>query len=447
MHRPPTRSATRVACAAAVLGAGALALPTAALAGGVVITGPSATASTGLMWTGFAADGALAAGPASALGSALGSSTNHVVVTPTGTTVIVADGNTIRAFPRDPDTGTVSGQIDAETTTQVYVAGLALTPAGDRLYVVSTDNGFSNAIDAFTVSAGGGLTPVTPSVTTSDIIGMPLVSPDGLSLYVMPLGTPRVIHQYDIGPSGALTPKATPTVNTGSNDLTVPVLTGGGTKLVAITSTGTGPEPVTYSINPATGALTAPNSFPAGMGTGTMIMRVSPRGTFALLSGSGTVRTLAIGADGTPGAMSARVTLVPSVAGGSTYTTTGFDLSPDGRWAYMAAFSRNVMDFPTGTQPPPISIPVDPDGNVSTRVVSDLRQDIRYAKLIVAPVRPSVAALTVSAGLPGAATTLDASASTSPDAPITSYRWNFGDGSAPVTNASPTVTHNYVIKD
>ena len=54
-----------------------------------------------------------------------------------------------------------------------------------------------------------------------------------------------------------------------------------------------------------------------------------------------------------------------------------------------------------------------------------------------------MAKLSVTPGFAGQPTTLDASASTVRFGTITSYAWDFGDGSPPVTTSTPTTTHAY----
>ncbi len=61
--------------------------------------------------------------------------------------------------------------------------------------------------------------------------------------------------------------------------------------------------------------------------------------------------------------------------------------------------------------------------------------------LTLAP-EPNVA-FTVQPGAANALTSFDASGSTNAGGTVTGYTWNFGDGSAPVTTTTPTVSHTY----
>ena len=65
---------------------------------------------------------------------------------------------------------------------------------------------------------------------------------------------------------------------------------------------------------------------------------------------------------------------------------------------------------------------------------------------VVAPILPDqgpVASLATTAAPTGQPTTLDASASTVACGVISSYRWDFGDGSAPLTTSDAVTTHAY----
>jgi PKD repeat protein len=63
-------------------------------------------------------------------------------------------------------------------------------------------------------------------------------------------------------------------------------------------------------------------------------------------------------------------------------------------------------------------------------------------QLAISPDQAPVASLTTTAGAAGSATSFNASASTVAYGAITSYAWNFGDGST-ATTSSPTTTHVY----
>ncbi|MGH2928279.1 MAG: choice-of-anchor D domain-containing protein, partial [Solirubrobacteraceae bacterium] len=61
----------------------------------------------------------------------------------------------------------------------------------------------------------------------------------------------------------------------------------------------------------------------------------------------------------------------------------------------------------------------------------------------ITPDQAPVADFTVAGAPPGQATSFDASTSTVAYGTIASYRWDFGDGSPPVTTTTPTTTHVY----
>ena len=63
--------------------------------------------------------------------------------------------------------------------------------------------------------------------------------------------------------------------------------------------------------------------------------------------------------------------------------------------------------------------------------------------LAITPDQAPVANFAVTSASPGQPTTFDASSSTVRFGTIASYRWDFGDASAPVTTATPTTSHVY----
>jgi len=66
------------------------------------------------------------------------------------------------------------------------------------------------------------------------------------------------------------------------------------------------------------------------------------------------------------------------------------------------------------------------------------------AEPAITPDQAPVASFTVSSPAAGTASSFDASASTVAYGTITSYAWNFGDGSSAVTT-TPTATHTYAV--
>jgi YVTN family beta-propeller protein len=106
----------------------------------------------------------------------------------------------------------------------------------------------------------------------------------------------------------------------------------------------------------------------------------------------------------------------------------GVAVTPDGATAYVTNFSSNNVTpiaVATNTPGPPIPVGIGPAG------------------VAITPDQAPVAALSVSPGPAGTATTFDASASTVAHGTIASYEWDFGDATPPVTTTTPVTTHVY----
>jgi PKD repeat protein len=101
-------------------------------------------------------------------------------------------------------------------------------------------------------------------------------------------------------------------------------------------------------------------------------------------------------------------------------------ITPDGSYAYVSNCNGGKIS------PIPIATNVPGTGYSAGPVYG----------LVVVPDQSPVAALAPAAGLPGAAVTLDASASSDATGAIASYYWTFGDGNF-ATTTTPTTTHAY----
>ena len=93
-------------------------------------------------------------------------------------------------------------------------------------------------------------------------------------------------------------------------------------------------------------------------------------------------------------------------------------------------------------------VPVEPDSRVTVPVTDD-RGQTGNASLSVTPTFPATASFTVSpssASVAGTTLSFNASATTvGSGTTIASYAWNFGDGTAAVTLATPTTTHVFAV--
>ena len=106
-------------------------------------------------------------------------------------------------------------------------------------------------------------------------------------------------------------------------------------------------------------------------------------------------------------------------------------MTPDGSSVYVAnsgADTVSVID--TATDAVTATVTVGPVGSSPDAVA-------------ITPDQAPRAAVTAGASAPGTPTTFDASSSTVSFGSIASYEWDFGDGSAPTTTATPTTSHVY----
>jgi hypothetical protein len=119
-----------------------------------------------------------------------------------------------------------------------------------------------------------------------------------------------------------------------------------------------------------------------------------------------------------------------------TRLSHGMAYTPDGARLVTTAWSDRVLAATSTTGTFDV---IDTGTNAATGHV-----DVGNAGgVAVTPDQAPVAKLAVSAGAPGAATTLNASASTVRFGTIASYRWDFGDGSTAVTSTTAKVSHTY----
>ncbi len=370
-----------------------------------------------------------------------GSNTAASPVAGTGTlgpVVIAPDGQTAYAVTSDTGHGeygvipfalTASGPA-AETPISVPKSdypeanpindgfdSIVITPNGHTLYIADGGNDVVFPID---------LTQNPPVVGTAiQLNGGPTalaMSPDGSTVYALDAG---------------ITPIDTATNTAGT---TVATSLGGNAESFALTPDGS------KAYVPITGSpYVYPVSLPSGTkgtainlgaettgGDGIHTIAISPDGSTAYAAG-------AVQSDGDPSIVP--INLANGQAGTpiDLTTPTGSDeasmfavaITPDGKTVYASfeSFSDGVVPIPTATDTPGTAI--------TTGIGSE---DWAIA---ITPDQPPVASFTVTAAPPGSATMFDASSSTVQFGSITSYQWNFGDGSPVVNTATPTTSHVY----
>ena len=141
------------------------------------------------------------------------------VVSPDGKSVYVPNGGQILQFdvgqgggltPKSP--GFVSAPLEG--------GPLAISPDGRTLYAGGGPGNGTGVVYQFQVGSGGRLAPMSPPYLSlaKQALGIS-ISPDGKSFYAV--GTDaytdaNTIYQFDVGSSGSLTAKSSPTVSAGS---------------------------------------------------------------------------------------------------------------------------------------------------------------------------------------------------------------------------------------
>lgn len=113
----------------------------------------------------------------------------------------------------------------------------------------------------------------------------------------------------------------------------------------------------------------------------------------------------------------------------------GLAFTPDGKTLFVTDGAFNGTG--QGSQVTPVDLTADPPS--AGTAITGFDDPVWDS---VTPDQAPVADFTVSSGSPGTATSFDASSSLAPSTPITSYAWDFGDGSTQTTT-SPTVSHVY----
>jgi YVTN family beta-propeller protein len=365
-----------------------------AIVGALVATGaPSALAATAYLTSfspGFHATAVdLAAGTSSSIANPDGSA--QIAITPDGATAYLTNSGAGKVTPIDLATGTPG--------TSIAVGGspyaIAIAPDGATAYVTDLIGNLVTPIDLATHIAG----PAITGVGTDQTI---IVTPDGSTAYVA-TGQNDTVTPINLATQTAGTPIA---VTGHPNSLGIS--TDGKTIYAALAS-----DAAVTPIDVATQTAGTPIALP---GTTPVTLAIAPdgRAIYAIgLEGSLTPIDLATNTAG------------PAVALASGATVAA--VSADGTTAYVAANNQLV----------PVRLS---DGNVGTPLVA--LADTAWG-IAIPPAHAPTAAFTAVAGKPGEATSFDASASAATaDAPITSYRWNYGDGTTETSVAS-TSDHTY----
>jgi YVTN family beta-propeller protein len=374
---------------------------------------PPAAATTPSAWTAYVVsyddDAVIPVNTATdAVGSPItvGSGPSAIAITPNATTAYVTDEGTTNTAP-----GFVT-PIDLLTNTPgtpIPVGSgpgaIAITPNGLTAYVGNENDDTVTPINLATNTPG---TPIPVGAAPTAIA----ISPDGSTAYVtqgfadddIPINTatnkagPGILNTYD-GFASAITPDGATLYTPNFRDNGVATLdpaTDARGSIAALDD----PEGVAITPDGSTAYVTYANTFNSNSNNASLL----PIDT-------------ATGNPGTPIAL-------------GTSAAEGIAITPDGSTAFVTdQLSDTVtpVDLASSTVGTPISL-----GTSGTNPVA----------IAITPDQAPVAHLNVTLAPNGSPSTLDASASTVAYGTITSYDWNFGDGTTQTTT-TPVVTHTY----
>jgi DNA-binding beta-propeller fold protein YncE len=175
-----------------------------------------------------------------------------VAVSPDGKSVYVASMLSSRVFQYDVGQGGKLSPKSPATVFADSAVAVAVSPDGKSVYVVSGDpegNGGIDAVLQYDVGPGGKLSPKSPPTVDAGDFSIDLaVSPNGKSVYVVNVGffysipsrSTASVSQYDVGPGGKLSPKSPATVAAGIHPVAVAVSPDGRSVYVINAGSGSG---------------------------------------------------------------------------------------------------------------------------------------------------------------------------------------------------------------
>jgi 6-phosphogluconolactonase len=273
---------------------------------------------------------------------------------------IFGDSNgSVLAFTLDTDTGVPTQTATVPGNNGGF--GIAVNPAVTFLYTDDVSNG---GIDAFSISSGGALTPISgspfamPSDWAPPQVDNIAIDPAGKFLYT-PDAASNVVVGFTIdGATGALSPMSGSPFPTGASPQQV-VVTPSGQFLYA--SDGNDPQGgiSAYTIDSSTGNLTpiAGSPFPATAGGGPDGLVVDPSGKFLYAALTCLNGIAAFTIDSNTGALTtvAGSPFSPSI-GGPYPIMYSIALSPNGKFLYAQSSIDNYV----------YGLTVDPDTGALT---------------------------------------------------------------------------------
>ncbi len=379
-----------------------------------------------------------ASGSLSTVGSPFNTAVpSGVAVTPDGKYLYVADSTFsggVSAFSIAAN-GALSAVPGSPFPAKQGSWGLAIDPDGKHLYVA---NGGAQDISAYSIESGGSLTavPGSPFAAGSKPDNL-VITPNGQHLYVANQDSNNM-SAFSIAADGALSAVSGSPYSAGESPRAVSLTPDGKHLYVANLS----PETITAFSIAADGTLApvAGSPFPAPWDQ--QGVTVTPDGKHLYTTSSGAHEPLSAFSIAEDGGLTA--------IGGSPFTAGGdhansVAVSPDSRYMFVSnvgEFEWEPGDGPTHSTVSSLSIASG--GSLSAIPGSPFATGYAPTELAVSPDQGPVAAFSSTAAPASDPTTFDATASSDPDYPLASYKWEFGDGQSETTS-SATTTHTYAV--
>jgi len=321
------------------------------------------------------------------------------IITPDGITIYAADSDLANVNVIDVATSAIVANIPTP------VAGVGsfdniVSPDGMRVYISNINSGYVTVIDTATNT-------VVADVFVAPGLGPLSITPDGTTVYV----------------SNFLLGNVT-TIDTATNTVGVSVLTGATPGMIAITPDGTtayvansGSDTISI-IDVATNIVINTIVFPAGSGPYGSFILPNSQAMYVANIRNATVSVVDI-------TTNAIVDTIPFLPGSRPFWVVA---TPDSKSIYVINESTDDVT--------PIDVATNTAGSSFANITGQI-QDI-----VMSPDQAPVASFSVNVQSSGLPTQFDASASISPIGTISSYAWDFGDGTSLITN-TPIVNHIY----
>ena len=357
-----------------------------------------------------------------------------VSLTPDGTRVFASNsnfleggpGNTIAAYTVGAG-GSLTPPPGSPFATSGRPEGTAVTPDGTRLYVANTDG---DEISSYAIGADGSLAPLPGfPVAAGDVRGI-AITPDGRFLYATRSANNR-IAAWSIAADGTIAELPSEfEAGAGATGLAV---TPDGSRLYATNVDGASVSG--YAIG-ADGTLTPLPGSPFAAGTGPLGIAITPDGTRVYVANqqSDGVSGFAIGADGALAALPGS----PYAAGDGP---SGIAATPDGKRLYVSNFGS-----PDAAEEATVSgFDIAADGSLAAIAGSPFATGMTRAdfqSVAITPNQGPVAALSATRQGDSPTVDLNGAGSADPDGSVATYAFGFGDGQTQI-GPSPTATHTY----